>query len=254
MIANKELYDAIFHRCSVRRFAPAPLTAAQLADIESFLAQIKSPAENVNVSVRLLAPTQVGRAITGPHYAAAYAGEGMPAQTSAGYHLELLALYLAAKGLGCCYSGMAKPHESCRVHNGAGAAMVMVLGTPEGEASRSGIGAFKRKELSAIATADVPKTIAEAVRLAPSGMNTQPWLLTGDKSAVELRYCPSGFAGLTSKMLSYPWGIEMGIALAHLHIAARQMGMSCRFDFAAQPGQPLPKRQQLACRVYLEAV
>lgn len=247
-MVQSDLYTAIFQRKSVRKYAAAPLDAPTLEEIEAFIAEIPALTPGASCALRLLAPTQVTRAMTAPHYAVAYSGTDKLSLLAAGYQLQYLSLYLTSRRLGSCYNGMAAPHKSCTVWQGMPSAMVLLLGTPDEPFCRSGLGEFKRKPTNQICTDSVPKTIAEAVRVAPSGVNRQPWLLRGDKQAIQVLHTPKG---LMSKLMPDMANIDMGIALCHLRLAAEQQGMNCRFDFDAAPVEPLGRKEQMICRVTL---
>jgi len=246
-MSTSELYTVIFQRKSVRKYASAPLEQPALDEIKAFMAGLPSLAPGARAQLRLLGPTQVVRAISAPHYVGAYAETDRLSLLCVGYRLEHLGLWLAQRGLGCCYSGMAAPHTDCAVWEGMPSVIIMAFGDPAEPSRRTGMSAFKRRSLEQICTGDVHKSIAEAVRLAPSAFNNQPWRLRGDKNTLELYFRPRGLrAGLASGMGC----IDMGIALAHLEIGARQQGFDCRFAFG-QSEKPLGKKDELVCRVHL---
>lgn len=244
-MSTQALSTAIFQRKSVRKYAPEPLNETQLAELQVYMAGLPSLSADSRPGLRLLAPTQVSRGIKAPHYVAAYAGTDKLSMLGVGYQLEYLGLHLTTLGLGSCYNGMAAPHASCAVWNGMPTAMVMTLGTPAGEPRRTGPMGFKRRRVEEISSGGVPRTLAEAVRVAPSSMNCQPWYLRGDKSAVEVFYAPRFLASRMPRGMAY---VNIGIALAHLELAAKQQGMGCSFDFAASTSEPLGRRGELVCR------
>jgi len=79
----------------------------------------------------------------------------------------------------------------------------------------------------------------EMVRLAPSAANKQPWRLVMDGEAFHflLERAP-GFAGLWAVDLQR---IDMGIAMCHFELSAREAGLTGRWESRAH-GLRLPKR------------
>jgi len=244
-MSTQTLSTAIFQRKSVRKYAPEPLSTLQLAELQEYMAGLPSLSADNRVALRLLAPTQISRGIRAPHYVAAYAGTDKLSMLGVGYRLEYMGLHLVSLGLGSCYNGMAAPHASCATWHEMPAAMVMAMGTPAGEPRRTGPMGFKRKRVEDICSESVPKTLAEAVRVAPSSVNCQPWYLGGDKDAVDVFYAPRFLASKMPQGMAY---VNMGIALAHLELAAKRQKMGCSFDFSASPTEPLGRRGELICR------
>jgi len=79
----------------------------------------------------------------------------------------------------------------------------------------------------------------EMVRLAPSAANKQPWRLIVDGDAVHfLLERTAGFAGLWAVDLQR---IDMGIAMCHFELSAREAGLAGRWE-SRVPGLTLPRR------------
>jgi|GEM_PF-4526741 len=74
---------------------------------------------------------------------------------------------------------------------------------------------FKRKPLSEIAKGTDKRF--EAVRLAPSEMNGQPWYFVTDGDKIHVYYKPS-LGGLAGKLYNLT-DLDVGIALCHLAVA-----------------------------------
>ncbi len=244
---NSQLYTAMFHRMSVRSFSPDPLTPFAIGEIAASLGQIPRLTPQGSVKLGILSPTQVER-IHAPHFAVAYAQKDKQSLLEAGWQLEYLDLALFSQGIGSCYNGIAKPHKQYRTDGELTAVMMMALGTPAQPAHRTGPGAFKRKPVAEIACGDVPLFITEAVRIAPSALNAQPWYLDGSRGHVDVYYSPRGIRAKLAASMAY---IDMGIALCHLRIAAEKQGFACSFDFDPRGGTPSSKKRELVCTVDL---
>jgi hypothetical protein len=84
---------------------------------------------------------------------------------------------------------------------------------------RSGEADFKRLPLEVISNADNP--VARAARLAPSGLNDQPWSLEFTDHAIRLRHTPRGALRL---LTSRSDKLSLGIILRHLTVALAHEG------------------------------
>jgi nitroreductase len=89
---------------------------------------------------------------------------------------------------------------------------------------------FKRKPLAEIAKGTDQRF--EAVRLAPSGMNGQPWYFVVDGGKIHVYYKRS-LGGLAGKLYSLT-SLDVGIALAHLDVASEHEGKP--FNFTVNNG------------------
>lgn len=239
------LYKAIFYRKSVRKFREEPLAADKLELITQYTENIEPLFEDVQAEIRMLDAPDVssGFAVKAPHYAAIYTGTGKRAMLDAGYRMQQLNLCLATCGLGSCYLGMAKPRE--RGGGELSYAIMLAFGTPAEEHRRGDVSQFTRKAAAEICSAPLPGEITEAVRLAPSAINLQPWLLTGTADTVFIwRKKTAGAVSLMVGKLHY---IDMGISLCHLMVGARQAGLGCRFNFEAEAPANPPKGCELIC-------
>lgn len=94
---------------------------------------------------------------------------------------------------------------------------------------------FKRKSLEEIARGVDSRL--EAARLAPSGMNGQPWYFIVDGSRVHT-YCRTGSGGLFGKMYGFT-DLDVGIALCHLAVAGEHEGKEFQFALMKE-GAPVP--------------
>lgn len=117
--------------------------------------------------------------------------------------------------------------------------ITIAFGLAEGSVHRDQAG-FQRKPIEAISNAPDDPCV-QAVRLAPSGMNLQPWYLdkTGDKILVyrQILRPPVSLLYKTTKL-------DIGIALCHYALACRHFGKS--FAFHKQNDSALKKGYKLS--------
>jgi hypothetical protein len=145
--------------------------------------------------------------------------------------LQQIDLYLSAKGFGSCYQGLAKIGKD--VDSPPGLFIILLsFGKPAEELYRKDVSEFKREPMAKISTVKNMDDIMEAGRLAPSGINNQPWFFTGGDGTIN-SYCGKALVGDSMNR------INMGIALCHLWLAIEHSGKEMEFSYdvmaAAQP-------------------
>jgi hypothetical protein len=140
--------------------------------------------------------------------------------------LEQLDLYLSANGIGACWLGLAKP-KAITGKNGLPYIISLAVGFPATELTRAGTGEFNRKSVEEISRGDESFPWKEAVRLAPSARNKQPWYFIGEREKIHCyRTKISGPSVLLFERLNL---IDMGIACCYLQTAAHLAGRSLTF-------------------------
>ena len=231
-------YDAIPERLSRRRFdgsAVAPEALGRLAA----MCQTFHPMPRARMALVEDAPPGlftgfIGSygSVRGARSAALFMGtEG--GEPDMGYTGEALVLEATRLGVGTCWVAGAFDRKRAAtlvdLRDGEQVMAITPLGHATGrlgtteKAMRGMAGAHKRKTLAEIAAGASPDTwpawamtAAEAVRLAPSGVNAQPWRLRFDDDALVLSQAPSMY--WTAPM-------DMGIAMLHAQLGALHDGV-----------------------------
>jgi nitroreductase len=207
------LYETIFVRRSVRKFDLNPLDSSTVETVTQFIADTP---QLIGQSARfeLVSADKVHGGAAAPHYILAYCEENDSAYANVGYVLQKVDLYLQSIGLGSVWLGMAKPNEP-----GQGYCILLAFGKTD-IPLRVSEKEFERLPVEKIS--DQVNTIAEAARLAPSAVNSQPWKLHFDKGKVVIQYFGRGAMKLMlRKKLSK---IDLGIVTRHVEIALLQEG------------------------------
>jgi len=215
---QSELYEAIFKRRSVRKYA-GPLDQATLDEISSFAASLRPLFPKIRTEVRVLGGDEVKGPfkVGAPHILAIYSEAAEGDAANAGFMLQQVDLFLSAKGIGSCWQGGPKPPRGERSVSGLEFVICLAFGRPGEEVHRKSISEFKRKPLGEITDITGADELLEPVRLAPSGMNRQSWFLTGSADAVQVLAARS----LVGDRLGR---IDAGIALCHLWLSASRTG------------------------------
>lgn len=226
------LYQAVFHRKSVRKYAAEPLPDELLAELGKATQKTVPLSPGEKAAFRVLEHSHLKGIISAkaPHYLAVYAGPGEEAITSAAFQLQQMDLWLSARGIGSCWLGMPKPALEAAKAAGMDFVVVLAFGTPAEEVHRSDLSQFKRKTLGEISNIDnsALDELLEPVRLAPSGSNRQPWYLTAGPNAVQLHGKKNNL--ITKAIYGNMPLLDVGIALCHLWLAGGEKGVLDRME------------------------
>jgi len=211
------IFETIFIRRSVRKYDMTPLATEVLADIKMFL-----DGSNQIAGQKAWFEIVDAKAVTddkAPHYIMAYCSAETSQYINVGYTLQNVDLYLQSKGLGSLWLGMAKPEDNEDDERGKDFCIMMAFGKTD-VPQRESQDEFKRLAISKISDQD--NAIAQAARLAPSAMNSQPWKLKFDSGKVTVEYCGRGLlkAMLKKKMNK----IDLGIVTRHVELALQHDG------------------------------
>jgi len=220
----KELYPLIFRRKSTRKYR-GPASEDELREIEDHLGKLEPLLEDVDTEFRVLGreDVKVRMQPPAPHYIAAFS-DGDPGKTNVGFMLQQMDLRLSGMGLGSCWQGI--PQLRDHVRSGLDFVILLAFGAAAEPVHREH-SEFKRKPLSEITEIEGMDDILEAVRLAPSAVNNQPWYLTGGDGKIHA-YCR--IQNPLKRRLVGRWNsIDMGIALAHLRISLEYHGYRSEF-------------------------
>ncbi len=215
---NAEMLEKmIMKRKSIRSISMTPLSEEVLSDIISFAENLVPLFPAIQTSVKLLPRAEIKPFGSGfaPHYLAIYSEQGPDAELNAGFMLQQADLYLSSKGIGSCWLGMTAPHLTA--YDGLTFIVLLAIGTPGENVHRTSIDQFKRKPLEEIATAWVVPSYINAMRLAPSAMNKQPWFFTGEET------CCHVFSVRGKGLINIAEGwrfVDLGISMSHLWISA----------------------------------
>ena len=218
-----DLYGQIFLRKSCRKYSMTALTEAQLQEMEAFIPTMRPLFPEVEIRHRLVGPEQIKGLLApkAPHYLILSGKSGPYRELAAGFLFQQLDLYLSSQGFGTCWLGAAKGRD---VPFGKDDILAISFGKAVGSHVRTRED-FKRKGLDEIASGEDPRL--EAARLAPSGINGQPWYFIVQDGVIHVYQAVSG------KLRAMFYDLEeldVGIALCHLALATEALGGHFRFE------------------------
>ena len=242
-------------RRSVRTFDGRELTVEDKEKLCAFMKTIENP-YGLPIEFKLLekmgCPVVVGTQL----YVGAKMKEAPHLNEAFGYAFEMLVLYAQSLGIGTVWIGgtMDRAAFEAAMELGENEVMPCVspLGYPAKKMSlresmmRKGVKADERLAFEEIVyqgsfeqplTPDVADKLflpLEMVRLAPSAVNKQPWRMIVTEEAVHFYLQRSkGFSGGNLDMQK----IDLGIALCHFELMAKELGFNTEF-VVAEPNIP----------------
>ncbi|MDR1135144.1 MAG: hypothetical protein LBL49_03050 [Clostridiales Family XIII bacterium] len=222
------LYEAIFIRRTVRKYDMKPVEDGIIEGIKAIIENADSiEGEGARFE---FAPGSEMKANSAPHYILAFCDDDDAAYANVGYVLQQADLYIQSIGLGSRWYGTTKPKKKK-----AAFCIVLEFGNTDAP-RRNGAEDFKRLSAAEISNAvsDVDLRIAEAARLAPSGVNSQPWKLDFTDGKVTIRY----FRREVVDALFPKYGkIDLGIVARHVELALRNEGRDIQHVTASGQGK-----------------
>lgn len=243
-----DMPEIIKSRRSVRTFDGTPLTAEHKAKLEEFISTISAPYD-IPIEFVLLEKEKYGLSspvISGESMYVAAKSKAVPHSEEAfGYAFEQLVLFAWSLGIGTTWIGGTMKREifekAVQLQDGERMYCVSPLGYPAAKMSfkekamRTAIQADKRKaakELFFENSFSTPindcdekiSTALEAVRLAPSAVNKQPWRII--RCGNDFHFYEKHSKGYISEQGDMQ-KIDMGIALFHfMNITDGKLGIA----------------------------
>jgi hypothetical protein len=227
----KYLAEMIYKRKSVREYSkkPSEILENNINMLEAF--EIHHLIDSIKVKVAVLRKSGVRNERS--DYCLAFYSEEKPLHLeNIGFIGQQISLELFSKGLGTCWWGMKKPKNNFKSADGLDCIITMTAGYPQNAETRVHPDDFDRKTARDIVVGDAasdPDTLIEAVRIAPSAINLQPWLI--EKIDNRYNFYIRKPKSIMEKMIPAMRHIDMGIAMAHLFVQAKADGHNVSFGF-----------------------
>lgn len=210
-----DLYEAILKRRTVRKFEDRILPKEVIGDIVAYAGSVDRLYDDIDINIEVVAGSKKSKA---PHYVTIYSEEKPGYLENAGYIMQYVVMYLVSMGLGCCYQSKSGYVAKCD-GNGRKKIIVVAFGYAAEECFRDKIEAVRYTQQEICTFKDTPNPnidkLIEAVRMAPSSFNTQPWRILVYKNSLHVFVTKSHFS--RSRYLNM---INIGIARANLDMTA----------------------------------
>jgi len=218
---NPAFYAPIFERKSIRKYAETPLTAEQLKLVKAEMEAVVPLLPNEKFKLELN-PSKEGWRIYG------YCENTPMGNVNLGYVLQQLDLALHIADLGRLWYGFGRAPRDVKAPKGLSYAMCLKIGAADEPLNRE-LAAFDRRE--SVTTNPALAELLEPARLAPSAMNSQPWMFSGDANCIHVWRQKLGIKKLVLGRMNL---IDMGIALCHAALAIEHAGKA----FAVEVNAP----------------
>ncbi len=244
-----ELFDAICKRKSIRKYSSERLPEARLSEIENIIKATDRLYNNIDLNIQLVKDSErmqrtmkgiIGNfgKILAPHYLIITSEAKDGYLENAGFAVEGIVLKLTSMGIATCWMGGHVKEDILRAEFGIGSrknlVVFLALGYPENADNfiRKDPSEAKRKAISDFVIGsmdDTWKKIMDAVRIAPSAANSQPWRFVFASGVIHV-FCmkPSNF--IMKRFFGTINRVDMGIALRHVDIAAKHLSSEVRFE------------------------
>lgn len=156
--------------------------------------------------------------VKAPNYILFYSENKQGKELNAGFIMQQIDLFLQSNGAGSCWLGLASP----LIQSDKGYQYIIMLSAGMTDKPlREGAGDFKRKTLDEAGDLS-DKDLLQAVRLAPSAVNCQPWYYKEREKDIVDVYLVRKI--LHKAILKRYDKIDIGISLYHLVLALKDKG------------------------------
>jgi len=213
------LYNYIYRRKSVRNYKDEPLSDNRLDKIKEVIGSFAPLYPDIPLSYRFETKAKGLLKSKAPHYLV-ISGQGKEGELeNAGFIYQQLDLWFSSNNIGSIWLGGAKAAEKQ-------SSDIIMIAFGKTDSVHRGELEFKRKPIESI-TNDITNECMKAVRLAPSGINMQPWYFekTDDKIIVYEQVLKPPVS-LVYKLTA----LDIGIALCHYSIACEHFGKQFNFN------------------------
>jgi nitroreductase len=228
---KNDFYQTIFKRKSIRNYDLTPLDEDTLNEINEHLRTLRPLYSDIETEMKILSSVDVKRRMMkkAPHYIAVFSQAKEGYLINVGFMLQQMDLFFSSNNLGSCWQGIPKPNSEVLKSSDLKFVILMAFGKSNVPLHRKSTSEFKRKALREITDNNGAFELLEAVRLAPSASNRQPWFFSGDESIIHAySFKPNRIIAILVKKYI---PIDMGIALYHLKLATEHFGKTTNILF-----------------------
>lgn len=243
-----QLYNAVEHRKSVRKYTGEPLSDPAINEAVAALGKVRLIFPETSVGAEILNEDLVKGKFTNPgaSYLAVYAKRDPKSYANAGAILEQMHLWFAANGIGSWIHGLASPVKPYDTKDGLPFAFILTFGNAAEPVIRNSLNEFTRNDVESFSDIQGIDDYLQAMRLAPSARNRQPWYLKG--SADEMQFFTIKDNKLIAAIMPDLWVIDGGIAMVHLWLEAENQGKEIVFSYD-ETVQPASAKETYGCTI-----
>ena len=142
------LYEAMFHRKSIRKFKDEMLDNNVVRSVEERIKQLRPLFPEEQIVFRILSDDQIKGQVKGStHHIAVYAKQGLKSYVNAGFMMQQMDLWLSANGMGSWWHVSSKPSKQWGAVEGLPFVFLITFGIADETLYREPSD-FKRKPVS----------------------------------------------------------------------------------------------------------
>ena len=219
-------YEQISRRRSFHVFRDTlPLSDADMAELRAFIAALRPLEEGIRTQIRIVPEKETSSKCGAEYCLLFYSEKKGDYLRNIGYLGEQIDLYLASRNIGALWLGFGRTKE--KTFDGLDFVIMMAVSRVPAEKFRSAADDPKRKSAGEIWHGDGPD-IARAVRLSPSAVNSQPWLVENTGGVLRVYRTAEGHGPLhiAADAMRYYNRIDIGIFLFILEQCLEHEGIA----------------------------
>ncbi len=229
------LDEAIIARKSIRSYEMEQLDPEQIEELVDFLSDLTVPDDRIDWNFDILPLEDMCKIVNGvprlqaPHYLVIRSEKIKNCLQNAGYIGEMAVLWLTAHGIASCWQGSLEAETD--FEGVLPYIIAIAFGRSKEPFRQSAEEIRKKKSLKSIAFGDMKsprKEIMEFVWMAPSGMNMMPVRYLVDTHRIHIYRKNNRI--LKFNQFNYLQCIDVGVAMAHMEVAARKQGYQVIFE------------------------
>lgn len=234
---DTSLYPMIARRKSIRRFDASLVPSADELDAVQAQCKLLEPLlPEIRTEIAIV-PREQTSALFGQHCAVFYSGPSPEAWLNCGYMLAQLELWMVERNLGTCWYGMARPREKT-LGDGLQYIILLAFGKSRPQEFRHNPAEARRKPVKEFWPDAFDARVKEAVRLAPSATNSQPWRIVSVGDVLVVSRATRYLTYMPPRTRNYFNTIDMGIFLLTLELALMQYGYTFERTLADPAAKP----------------
>ncbi|MDE6252393.1 MAG: nitroreductase family protein [Lachnospiraceae bacterium] len=211
-----DLYEAIIRRKSVRNFEDRVIPKEVLSDILEYAKSVEPLDDSIKINIEIVECSK--RIFSAPYYIVIFSDEKEGYGMNAGYVMQHIVMYLTSMGLGSCYQAMTGAVAKCDAV-GRKKVVAAAFGYADEEPFRDPLESSRMTQRELCLFKEEPSgniyKLIEAVRMAPSSFNSQPWRMVVYEHHMHIFVKKSKL--YVRQSLNY---INIGIALANIDMAS----------------------------------
>ena len=229
------LYETMFKRKSIRKYNEKPVDENTLRSIGKYIDSLERLFPDIKTEFQIIRreDAKATTSVKAPYYIAAFSMEKEGYLENIGFMLEQLDLYISSMNLGACWAGMGSPIKAITIRSELKPVIMLAFGNTSEPVHRKDISAFKRKPIEQISNVD--NELIQAVRLAPSSINSQPWYYNQNNNEIDIYMAKNNV--IKNLVYGKMNKIDMGISMCFLWQVVKHN--NCEVTFKKVEGREL---------------